>query len=147
MKRLQRSVPHAHRHIAPEWQRFAERVVSTAGVLDETTAAILIAAFAAVARDKFVESSEGIALEDRALPIGYGQVTSTPSLIARMLGLVGLRPGMRVLEVGCGSGYCSAVMAAAGAQVLRVGVGVQGGLLVEGQGQAVTGGPAEDLGL
>lgn len=103
------------------WLRFAESVVEQAGVLDEETASILIKAFASVPRDKFVASAFNLrATEDIALPIGYGQTISKPSTVARMLGLIGLKPGMKVLEVGCGSGYCSAIMAAAGANVFAV---------------------------
>lgn len=103
------------------WLRFAENIVETAGVIDDETNAVLIKAFASVPRDKFMsEAFQPRAFEDTALPIGYGQTISKPSTVARMLGLIGLRPGMRVLEVGCGSGYCSAVMAAAGAQVYAV---------------------------
>ncbi len=107
--------------LSPGWLRFAESVVAKAGVLDEETAEVLVNAFAAVPRDRFVESGFAPrATEDTALPIGYGQTISKPSTVARMLGIIGLRRGMRVLEIGCGSGYCSAVMAAAGAQVFAV---------------------------
>ena len=107
--------------ISQGWVRFAEGIVARAGVLDADTEDVLIKAFAAVPRDKFVDGAFNMrATEDTALPIGYGQTISKPSTVARMLGLIGLRPGMRVLEIGCGSGYCSAVMAAAGAQVFAV---------------------------
>ncbi len=107
--------------ISQGWVRFAEKIVAKAGVLDEDTEDILINAFASVPRDRFVSSAFNLrATDDSALPIGYGQTISKPSTVARMLGLIGIRPGMRVLEIGCGSGYCSAVMAAAGAQVYAV---------------------------
>lgn len=103
------------------WIRFAENVVEQAGILDEEVAETLVKAFASVPRDQFLESGLSLrATDDVALPIGFGQTISKPSTVARMLGLIGLRRGMRVLEVGCGSGYCSAVMAAAGAQVYAV---------------------------
>jgi protein-L-isoaspartate(D-aspartate) O-methyltransferase len=51
------------------------------------------------------------ALEDRPLPIGHEQTTSQPSLIARMLQAMRLAPGCRVLEVGTGSGYQTALLA------------------------------------
>lgn len=103
------------------WLRFAERVVDTAGVLEEDTYDTLVKAFASVPRDQFVQSAlSSRATEDTALPIGYGQTISKPSTVARMLGLIGVSPGMRVLEIGCGSGYCSAVMSAAGAQVYAI---------------------------
>lgn len=107
--------------LSPGWIRFAEQVVERAGVLDEGVAQTLVEAFASVPRDRFVQDAfNARATEDTALPIGYGQTISKPSTVARMLGLIGLRRGMRVLEIGCGSGYCSAVMAAAGAQVYAV---------------------------
>lgn len=101
--------------------KFAESVVDTACILDEEVAGTVLRAFASVPRHKFI--SEGFArraYEDTALPIGYGQIISKPSTVARMLGLIGIRPGMRILDVGCGSGYCSAVMSAAGAQVYAI---------------------------
>ena len=96
-------------------------MIQKIGVLDDATADTLTHAFASVPRDKFVAEAFNLrAAEDTALPIGYGQTISKPSTVARMLALVGIRSGMRVLEIGCGSGYCSAVMAAAGAQVYAV---------------------------
>lgn len=111
----------ARKALSPGWTRFAEGIVEKAGVIDDETVETLIEAFAAVPRDKFVASAFNMrAAEDISLPIGYGQTISKPSTVARMLGLIGLRRGMRVLEIGCGSGYCSAVLAAAGAQVFAV---------------------------
>lgn len=107
--------------MSPGWIRFARQVVDKAGVLDEDTAAVLVQAFAAVPRDMFVAGAFNLrAKEDISLPIGFGQTISKPSTVARMLGLIGFRCGMKILEIGCGSGYCSAVMAAAGAQVFAV---------------------------
>jgi protein-L-isoaspartate(D-aspartate) O-methyltransferase len=107
--------------VSQGWLRFAEKIVDQVGVIDEDTAATLVKAFASVPRSWFIpEAFNTRAAEDISLPIGYGQTISKPSTVARMLALIGLRPGMRVLEIGCGSGYCSAIMAAAGAQVFSV---------------------------
>lgn len=103
------------------WRNFAERIVEKAGIMDEGMFISLVDAFAAVPRDQFViEGFEALAAEDEALPIGYGQTISRPSTVARMLDLLGVQKGMRVLEVGCGSGYASAVMAAIGANVFAI---------------------------
>lgn len=109
------------RALSQGWLRFAEQIVETAGVIDEQTAEVLVRAFSSVPRDRFVQGALNLrASQDISLPIGYGQTISKPSTVARMLALIGLRPGMRILEIGCGSGYCSAVMAAAGASVYAV---------------------------
>lgn len=103
------------------WRRFADSVVDSVGVLDQETADTISDAMAAVPRDRFVPNGFNVrAMEDIALPIGYGQTISKPTTVARMLSLIGLRKGMTVLEIGCGSGYCSAVMAAAGARVFAI---------------------------
>lgn len=103
------------------WYRFAEEIVSKAGVIDPDTEELLIEAFSGVPRERFVaQAFANRASEDISLPIGYGQTISKPSTVARMLGILGLRRGMRVLEVGCGSGYVSAVMASVGVQVFAI---------------------------
>lgn len=106
---------------SPASLRFAEKIVQAAGVLDEATAQTLIAAFSSVPRERFVSPAfASRAYDDISLPIGYKQTISKPSTVARMLGVVGIEKGMRVLEIGCGSGYCSAVMAQTGAQVFAI---------------------------
>ncbi len=48
--------------------------------------------------------------DDRPFPIGYGQTISAPSVVAFMLEYLEIRPGMKVLEVGAGSGYNAALL-------------------------------------
>ena len=57
---------------------------------------------------------------DAPAPIGEGQTISQPYVVARMTELLGVRPGMSVLEIGAGSGYQSAVLAAMGAEVFGI---------------------------
>jgi len=52
------------------------------------------------------------AYEDHPLPIGYGQTISQPYIVAWMTELLELEPGKKVLEIGTGSGYQAAVLAA-----------------------------------
>lgn len=47
---------------------------------------------------------------DAPLPIGFGQTNSQPSTVAAMLALLEPFPGMRVLDVGSGSGWTSAIL-------------------------------------
>lgn len=81
----------------------------------------VLAAMEAVPRDAFVpESLRDEAWDDRALPIGSGQTISQPFVVARMCELLELRGGERVLDVGTGSGYHAAVIAALGARVWSI---------------------------
>lgn len=81
----------------------------------------VLAAMAAVPREEFVsEGFEEAAYADRALPIGYRQTISQPLMVAIMVEALGLRGGERVLDVGTGSGYQAAVLAACGAQVVTI---------------------------
>jgi protein-L-isoaspartate(D-aspartate) O-methyltransferase len=70
-------------------------------------------AFLKVPREAFLPAGErGDAYDDTPLPIGEGQTISAPSMIAIMLEEARLRPGERVLEIGTGSGYHAALLAA-----------------------------------
>jgi protein-L-isoaspartate(D-aspartate) O-methyltransferase len=60
------------------------------------------------------------AYEDYPLPIGEGQTISQPYIVALMLEALALTPRDRVLEVGTGSGYVTALLAELAAQVVSV---------------------------
>jgi len=65
-----------------------------------------------VPRHRFVpDTLQHAAYADRPLPIGHGQTISQPYIVALMTQLADVRPGLRVLEVGTGSGYQAAVLA------------------------------------
>lgn len=49
--------------------------------------------------------------DDRPLPIGHGQTNSQPTTVRNMLRLLDARPGERVLDVGSGSGWTTALLA------------------------------------
>jgi protein-L-isoaspartate(D-aspartate) O-methyltransferase len=58
--------------------------------------------------------------EDRPIPIGSGQVTTQPSLVAAMVEALALRGAERVLEIGAGLGYQAAVLAALAREIWTV---------------------------
>ncbi len=81
----------------------------------------VLSAMLRVRRHRFVEEAlQAKAYEDITLPIGLGQTISRPSVVAEMCSLLRCEPGMRVLEIGAGSGYQTAVLAAMGLEVFAV---------------------------
>jgi len=93
-----------------------EQIVAR-GIKDSTT----LSAMRSVPRHLFVPAvQESYAYQDRPLPIGYGQTISQPFMVAYMTELISPGPGRKVLEIGTGSGYQAAILAAAGAEVLTI---------------------------
>ena len=88
-----------------------------AGVEDER----LLAAIARIDRAGFVPAEHvADAHRDVPIPIAGGQVTTQPSLVARMVAALGLRGRERVLEVGGGLGWQTALLAALAGEVWSV---------------------------
>ncbi len=82
--------------------------IAARGVRD----ARVLAAMLRVPRHLFVpEAVRARAYGDHPLPIGRGQTISQPYIVAFMTESLALEPGEKVLEVGTGSGYQSAVLA------------------------------------
>lgn len=72
-------------------------------------------------REEFVQPSMKVrAYEDTALPIDDKQTISQPFTVAFMTQAMGIQPGMKVLEIGTGSGYQAAVLAVMGAKVVTI---------------------------
>ena len=87
------------------------------GISDER----ILKAMASVERHLFVPTPfTGRAYEDSALPIGKGQTISQPYTVAYMTQCLGIKPGDKVLEIGTGSGYKAAVLAALGVRVFSI---------------------------
>ena len=88
--------------------------LAKAGVRDSAT----LAAMRSVPRHEFVPPRlRDMAYLDQPLPIGEEQTISQPYIVAVMTEALRPRPGMTVLEVGTGSGYQAAVLAAIGCRV------------------------------
>lgn len=85
------------------------------------TETAVIGAMEKVPRHFFVpDSAKPIAYQDSPLPIGYGQTISQPYIVALMTQALDLKPGMKVLEIGTGSGYQAAILAEITPQVFTV---------------------------
>ncbi|MFH1451505.1 MAG: protein-L-isoaspartate O-methyltransferase [bacterium] len=71
----------------------------------------IINAFASIKRIDFLPSeAKGFAEIDEPLPIGYKQTNSQPLVVAFMLELLQPEPGQKILDIGCGSGWTTALL-------------------------------------
>lgn len=92
----------------PYWQKLIDEII-TLGYLKTPG---IIGAFAAIDRKDFVRPEyEAEAYGDYALPIGEGQTISQPLTVAFMLELLRPQPGEKILDVGHGSGWQTALIA------------------------------------
>ncbi|HAX97929.1 MAG TPA: protein-L-isoaspartate O-methyltransferase [Candidatus Atribacteria bacterium] len=100
-----------------ERQLMVEKQIIQRGVVDPQ----LLDAMLKVPRHLFVpENLTSSAYSDTPLPIGYGQTISQPYIVALMTESLQLKKGLKVLEVGTGSGYQAAVLAEIGCVVFSV---------------------------
>ena len=98
------------------WDMVENQIVSR-GISE----ARIIEAMLKVPRHKFVyEDFKQQAYLDCALPIERGQTISQPYIVAYMTELLGLKEGDKVLEIGTGSGYQSAILAEMGCEVYTI---------------------------
>ena len=92
-------------------------LLRTKGITDET----VLSAINEVPRHIFLDSSfVELAYQDKAFPIGSGQTISQPHTVAFQTQLLQVEKGMKVLEIGTGSGYQACVLAAMGAKVFTI---------------------------
>jgi len=104
-----------------QWRAARERLVAEHLVPQGITDSATLAAMRAVPRHEFVPTEQrGYAYLDAPLPIGHEQTISQPAVVAFMTQVIVPRPGLRVLEVGTGSGYQAAVLAETGARVWTI---------------------------
>src|SRR5579859_4784205 len=97
--------------------RMVEEQLRARGVRDES----VLNAMSRVPREQFVaDQYRGQAYEDHPIPIGEKQTISQPYIVALMLEAVAVKPSDRVLEIGTGSGYVTALLAELAAEVFSV---------------------------
>ena len=98
-------------------ERMIQQQVVERGIRDER----VLDALRSVPRELFFpEDGRQSAFADRAAPIGHGQTISQPYMVALMSQRLDLRPDHRVLEIGTGSGYQTAVLARLAGEVYSV---------------------------
>lgn len=98
-------------------ERMVRDQIRARGVRDER----VLRAMREVPRHLFVlPEHRSVAYGDQALPIGHRQTISQPYIVASMTEALEPEPGSRVLEVGTGSGYQAAVLAACGMEVFTI---------------------------
>jgi protein-L-isoaspartate(D-aspartate) O-methyltransferase len=72
----------------------------------------LIVAFRKIKRENFLTPDcKRLAEKDNPLPIGFSQTNSQPSTVALMMESLEPRKGLKILDVGCGSGWTTAILA------------------------------------
>lgn len=97
--------------------RMVSSQIISRGIKDER----VIDAMQTIPRERFVPAEYmGCAYDDRPLPIGMGQTISQPYIVALMTESLELSQNMKVLEIGTGSGYQSAVLAEIAKEVYSV---------------------------
>jgi protein-L-isoaspartate(D-aspartate) O-methyltransferase len=100
-----------------ERNRMVETQIASRGITDDQVLAVL----RHVPRHCFVpQESVRYAYDDHPVQIGHGQTISQPYMVALMTEMLDLKPGDRVLEIGTGSGYQTAVLAELAAEVVSI---------------------------
>ena len=106
-----------NRDYEPERAEMIEKQLRRRGITDRA----VLDALGKVPRHEFVPSElRAQAYADIPLPIGSGQTISQPYIVAAMTAALGIQPGDRVLEIGTGCGYQSAVLSLLAKQVFTI---------------------------
>ncbi len=105
----------------PTIEDYREEMIATQLERRGITDARVLEAFRRVPRHAFIpEVSIVEAYADHPVPIGQGQTISQPYMVALMTQLLRVQPHHRVLEIGAGSGYQTAILARLCQRVLAV---------------------------
>ena len=105
-----------HTEIEKRWQMVENQIISR-GIQDSK----LIQAMIKLPRHRFIpENLREYAYGDNPIPIGMEQTISQPYIVALMTEVLKLKEGEKVLEVGTGSGYQTAILAEMGCEVYTI---------------------------
>ncbi len=111
------SVKDAEENDQVQRQQMVERQLAVRGITDPK----VLSAFLKVPRQRFVpDSFKDQTYEDHPIGIGYDQTISQPYIVAFMLESLDLQKGDRVLEIGTGTGYQTAILAELVSQVYSI---------------------------
>ncbi len=99
-------------------QRMVRSDLACAGITDNN----ILEAFSRVPREDFVPSGTKLAdaYGNHPYPIGFGQTISQPFIVAFMIQMLECKPGSRILEIGTGSGYQTAILASLGMKTVTL---------------------------
>ncbi len=98
--------------MAQNWNNLRAKMVNEQLRSRDIRSKSVLDAMREVPRHEFVpDEMKRMAYEDRPLPIGYNQTISQPYIVAFMTEQINPKPGMKVLEIGTGSGYQAAILA------------------------------------
>ena len=103
-------------HDTKSQEQMIQSQVMQRGIRDER----VLAALRSVPRQRFFPNDAADAFGDHAAPIGHGQTISQPYMVALMTERLNVLPTHRVLEVGTGSGYQTAILAHLAEQVYTI---------------------------
>lgn len=104
-----------------DWQRERVRMVNEQLKARDIRDERVLSAMLSVPRHLFIpESVRDGAYRDSPVPIGYGQTISQPYIVAFMTQALNVEPDDRVLEIGTGSGYQSAVLSVLAKEVFTI---------------------------
>lgn len=107
--------------MSQNWEMQREQMVNQQIKSRDVRSTRVLEAMKIVPRHLFVPSDvQRMAYEDRPLPIGLNQTISQPYIVAFMTEQINPEPGMKVLEIGTGSGYQAAVLAQIGCTVFSI---------------------------
>lgn len=107
--------------MSQNWEKQREQMVEVQIRARDVRSKVVLDAMRVVPRHLFVPKSvQSMAYDDRPLPIGQNQTISQPYIVAYMTEQINPKPGMKVLEIGTGSGYQAAILAQIGCQVFTI---------------------------
>ena len=107
--------------MAQDFEKLRDEMVESQLINRQIRLKVVLDAMRAIPRHLFVPPDmQSSAYQDNPLPIGLDQTISQPYIVAFMTEQLNPVPGMKILEIGTGSGYQSAVLAHIGCEVYTI---------------------------